>query len=165
MDTQQSTSEHSVINRTVAFLIKAAASPLNDCERKEVLANACYLDETSNVTPQEAELLLTAIEGRNASMDGDADFERASDVLVISDEQLSQCFDNAPVTDSLKQNPSKQRAYLANACLKTSAGYWNGGTIFGIMRHLGLVEDIPCPRLTRLGGYFLYQTFSDKALS
>lgn len=165
MDIQPSTSERSVINRAVTFLIKAAASPLTDCERKEVLANACYLDETSNVTPQEAELLLTAIEGRNASMDGDVNFERASDVLVISDEQLSQCFDNAPVTDSLKQNPSKQRAYLANACLKTSAGYWNGGTIFGIMRHLGLVEDISRPRLTRLGGYFLYQTFSDKALS
>lgn len=157
-------SEITTTQRTVNFLIKAAARGLTPHEREEVLLNACYLHETENVKPEEAELLLTAIEARNASMDGNAEFERSLHTPVITDAQLSKCFDGAPFP-SIQGDAEKQRAYLANACLKTSAGYWNGGTVFGIMRHLKLVEDIALPRLTLLGGYFLYQTFYDKTLS
>lgn len=150
--------------RALQFLIKSAATPLNPTERKDVLENACYLSEGDNINLAEAELLLTAIEARNTSMDGNRDFDRTRNDLVITDSQLLSQFENVNIP-TVEGDADKQRAYIANACLKTSAGFWNGAGIFNIMRSLGLVEDIPSPRLTLLGGYFLFQTFYDKTLS
>jgi hypothetical protein len=152
------------LNKILTFLIKATRGGKLDGEnRAEAIEQSRCLDnETASISTHDANLLLSGIEARNLSMRGDVVPTRDLDTPIVSDEQLLRCFKNTSYPD-LTDDADKQRAYLAQACLKTQAGYWNGHTIFNIMLELNLVEDTTSPKLTLLGGMFLYRYFKNNA--
>lgn len=76
---------------------------------------------------------------------------------VLSDSEIETLFTGTQF-GNIDNNVSLQRPFLANACLKTLNGYWNGGTIYSIMLKAGLVTDEKTARLTEKGTLFLLQT-------
>jgi hypothetical protein len=156
------------LKKTLKYMIKKTRGsldgPLTLQSREDFLLEAQYVgSETPTHSREDLDLMLTGIEARNLSMRGDVVPEQSHRINeAITDEQILAAFKNAP-TGLPEDDAEAQRRYLAQACLKTNAGYWNGHTIFQIMLHLNLVEDTSKPRLTSLGGLFLFQCFEDKS--
>lgn len=78
---------------------------------------------------------------------------------VITDAQIIDMFSDTRF-GLIDGKVDMQRYFLARACLKSLAGWWNGYTIFRIMVWQGLVSDTSPAQVTEKGMRFLQQSFT-----
>ena len=81
----------------------------------------------------------------------------AAEKSVVSDEMIGYYFEGTNFGEP-NNSPEGRREILANGVLKAQAGWWNGGTLFQIMKVCDLVSGKA--RITKRGRLFIWEYFS-----